>query len=63
MMVFTGIKSLEYRFIWNNKNIKIGGEPLTATRVTSIAFRDTREEPGITIVNHFLKEIAKKTTK
>ena len=37
------------------KKIKAGGEPLTATRVTNIAFKNTKEEPGIPMINHLLK--------
>ena len=70
-MVFTGIEDIEdgffYKFsegdkasvgdmvIWNNQKIKSGGEILPATRATSIAFKNTKEEPGITIVNHIIK--------
>ena len=68
--MFTGIEPLEDGLYyknrttvgdmvkWNNQKIKIRGEPLKATRLTSIAFGATKDEPGITIVNHLLKEIA-----
>ena len=54
-MVFTGIQEIKHGFydkfrssvgdmvIWNNQKIKSGGETLSATRATNIAFKNTKE--------------------
>ena len=36
--------------IWNNQKIKSEGETLSANRATSIDFKNTKEEPEITII-------------
>ena len=47
--------SVEDMVIWNSQKIKSGGEILPATRETSIAFKNTKEELGITMVYHLIK--------
>ena len=64
--VFTGIEDLEEGFyyanpqylgetvLWSTQNIRIDGRQLRAGGINSIAYGTTRNETGITTINHLI---------
>ena len=64
--IFTGIEDLEEGFyyrnphylgeivIWSTQNIRIDGRQLRAGGINSIAYGNTRDETGITTINHLI---------
>ena len=60
-LYFNNNKSLGDMVFWNNQKILVRGEPMKATRVTRIAFGETKDKPGITIVNHIMESVETNT--
>ena len=69
--VFTGIEELEEGFyytnpqylgemvIWGTQNIRTGGRQLNAGGINSIAYGRSRDETGITTINHLIIPVEK----
>ena len=69
--VFTGIENLEEGFyyanpqylgemvIWGTQKIRTDGRQLKAGGINSIAYGRTRDETGITTINHLITHVEK----